>query len=474
MNTHAGHAHHEGRPETPELERSLVRHIAAARFEDLTPEAVEGARRTLLWSVATALAGAGAPGSDATARFVLAYEGKPASTVIGTGRRAPSSLAAFANAVFAKAHEYEDKFWLDKAGGFAMGFAIGPSCLAAAEAEGGVDGKTLLTAIAVGVDLQARLLSAIKGEISPVYTGWNSTYLFSNWGSAIAVGKVLGLPQEQLLDALGLIHAQACGNFQGQMEGVLGIRMQAGFAVRNAIQAVELARNGITGAHQFLSGRFGFYKLHYPNHEIDHRSITRDLGRNYLGARLGYKGYPCGVVAHPVLDAVRQLRPQIGGAQLRAVRVFGTPTLGIMAEPRERRLNPHNGIDAQFSLPWVIACTLRDGNLRLTHFDDGLIHDRELVAMAHKVTIDMSDSRDAVTVEMELMDGSVLKSEPVEYCRGHPNNPVPTEDMMAVFREHLSLSPVPMTSDEGERVLKHLLRLETVSDVRQVFGSLEG
>jgi 2-methylcitrate dehydratase PrpD len=470
LTTHVSHSTHEGRPETPPLEAELVRHIVGSRFADLTPEAVEGARRTLLWSMATALAGAGAPGSDAVLKFVLDHGGREAATVVGTGRRAPASLAAFANGVFAKAHEYEDKFWLDKAGGFAMGFAIAPAVLAAAEEEGGIDGRTVLTAIAVGVDIQARLLSAIRGEISPVWTAWNSTYLFSNYGATIAVGKVLGLSEEHMLDALGLVHAQACGNFQGQMEGVLGIRMQAGFAVRNAMNAVHLARNGISGAHQFLSGRFGFYKLHYPAHEIDRESITRGLGTDFLGARLGFKGYPCGVVAHAVLDAVLALRPRFDLGQLRHVRVFGTPTLGIMAEPRERRLNPHNGIDAQFSLPWVIACALRDGSLRLSHFDDGLVHDTGLVALAHKVSIDMKEGREAVTVEIELADRTILRSDPVEYCRGHPQNPVTTEEMAAVFRDHVPMSPVPLGREKAERALSLLLGIAEVDDVRQVFG----
>lgn len=461
-----------GRPETPELEAALVRHIAATRFADLDAETVDAARRTLLWAVATAVAGSAADGSDAVTRFVTAPGGHPQATLIGAGRKAPAAQAAFANAVYAKAHEYEDKYWLDTAGGFAMGFAIAPAVLAAAEAEGGISGEEVLTAIAVGVDLQARLLSAIRGEISPVQTGWNSTYLFSNYGTTIALGKVLRLSEEQLLDALGLIHAQACGNFQGQMEGVLGIRMQAGFAVRNAFHAVELARNGITGAHQFLSGRFGYYKLHYPNHTIDYDSILAGLGTNFLGKRLGFKGYPCGVVAHPVIDALRQLMPQFSLDDLEAVKVEGTPTLYIMALPRERRLNPHNAIDAQFSLPWALACTLRDGTLKLTHYDDALVSDAQLLGLAHKVSIDMQEGRDAVTVEVALKDGRTLRSEPVAFCRGHPDNPVPTEDMVETFREHLALARAPIPAPEGEALIDRFLNIASIRDVSTIFDAI--
>jgi len=454
---------------TPDLERRFVEYIHGTSYADLPEDTIDAARRTLLWSVAIAIAGAGAQGSDAIARFALDHGGREDATIIGIGRRAPAGLAAFANVCFAKAHEYEDKYWLDTDGGFAMGFAVAPAVLAAAEAEGGIDGQRVLAAIALGVDAQARLLSAIKSDLAPTHTGWNSTYLFCNYGATVGVAKVLGLSEAQMLDALGLIHAQAAGNFQGQMEGVLGIRLQGGFAVRNAIAAVELARLGITGAHQFLTGRFGFYKLHFPNHTVDYDDILRDAGRVFLGTNLGFKGYPCGVVAHPILDAVRQLRPKAALKDIRKIKVYGTTILGIMAEPREQRLNPRNAIDAQFSLPWVIACVLRDGNLRLSHFDDALVRNAEYLDIAHKVEIDMQEGRKAATVAFELADGTMLNSEPVEFCKGHPENPVTTEEMVDVLRSHLPLAPVPYTAEEGDRIISRLLAISELSDVRQVF-----
>jgi len=466
------HFEHEGHLKTPALEAAIARHIVSVRFEDLDAETIDAARRTLLWATATAVAGSAADGSDGVIRFVTASGGHQQATLIGTGLKAPAADAAFANAVFAKAHEYEDKYWLDNAGGFAIGFAVAPAVLAAAEAKGGVSGREVLTAIAVGVDLQARLLSAIRGGISPVWTPWNSTYLFCNYGATVAVGKVLGLDEEQMLDALGLIHAQACGNFQGQMEGVLGIRMQGGFAVRNAFHAVSLAQNGISGARQFLSGRFGFYKLHYPNHTIDYDSILNGLGKDFLGRHLGFKGYPCGVVAHPVLDAVRQLLPQFTLENLDTLIVEGSPTLYIMTEPRERRLNPHNGIDAQFSLPWVIACTLRDGTLKLNHFDDALVHNPDLIALAHKVEVDRQEGRESVTVEVRLKDGNVFRSEPVAYCSGHPKNPVTTETMIQVFKDHLSLAAKPIVAQKGDDLISRFVNVEQALHVSDLFNGL--
>ncbi len=456
---------------TPEREARLGAHVAGVRFDDLSAAAVDGARRTLLWHLATALAGSAAPGSDAILRFARAQGSGAEASVMGAAGRLPAISAAFANACFGKAHEYEDKYWLDSAGGFAIGFAVAPAALATAEAKGGVSGRDLLTAIAVAVDFQARMLEAIHDPISPDYTGWNSTYTFANWGTAVATAKVLGLDQSRVVDTLGLVHAQTAGNFQGQLEGVMGIRMQAGFSTRNGMTAAQLAAGGIGGARQALSGRFGFYKLYYHDRSVDLDSLTEGLGKDWRGARLGYKGYPCGVVAHPVLDAVRQLRDRAPVDRIRAIRVLGTPTLVIMSRPVERRQNPENAIDAQFSLPWVIACTLRDGMLRLDHFHDDLVTRPEFLDLTRKVEIDMAEGREAVTVEIELDDGTLLTSAPVRFCRGHPKNPVTTADMETFLHEAAAMAAVPLPGGAVDRLIGRVRQLEDLTDMR---GLMEG
>lgn len=459
-------------PRTPELEATLGAHVAGVRFDDLSDEAVNGARRTLLWHLATAFAGSAAPGSAAILRFARAQGTGAEATVMGADGRLPAISAAFANACFGKAHEYEDKYWLDAAGGFAIGFAVAPAALAMAEARGGVSGRDLLAAIAVAVDFQARMVEAIRDPISPDYTGWNSTYTFANWGTAVATARVLGLDGSQVVDTLGLVHAQTAGNFQGQLEGVMGIRMQAGYSTRNGMTAAQLAGLGIGGARQSLSGRFGFYKLYYHDRKVDMDSLAAGLGQVWRGARLGYKGYPCGVVAHPVLDAIRQLRDRAPVDRIRAIRVLGTPTLVIMSRPVDRRQNPENAIDAQFSLPWVVACTLRDGMLRLDHFDDDLVRRPEYLDLTRKVEIDMQEGREAVTVEIELTDGQVLISDPVMFCRGHPDNPVTTPEMEAFLHQAAAMAANPVPADRIDRLIDAIRRLEDLPDARDLTACL--
>ena len=468
-------SHHRiGELEVPDLERQLSEHVAAIRYQDLPGSTIEAARRAVMWFFATALPGSSAPGSEAVTRYALSYGGAPEATIVGTGAAAPAALAAFANAVFAKAHEYEDKYWLDETGGFAISFAVVPTVLAMAEARGGVSGREVLAAVAVAVDFQARMLLAVQGVLSPQRTGWNPTYLFSNYGAAVGAARILGLGAAGIRDTLGLVHAQACGNFQGQMEGVLGIRMQAGFAVRNGITAAKLAQGGITGAQQVFTGRFGYYRLHIPQYEVDLGALTRGLGSEWPGERLGFKGYPCGILAHPVLDAVLQLRDRAPLDSIAAIRVFAAPPLAFMAKPEDRRRRPLNVIDAQFSLPWGIACCLRDGMLRLTHFTEEMIRDPAYLDIAAKVTSTLEEGRRGATVEIELADGRVLTSDTVMFCRGHPENPLGIDDMVSVLCQDAGLAARPLDAGTARRLVDGVTRLEAMDDVRGLFGDLRG
>lgn len=462
--------------QAPELERELVDHVVGTGIADLPDDAVEGARRALLWFLATTVAGSGAPGSEAITAYAAELGGEGDAPILGTGMTTSPEAAAFANAAFAKAHEWEDKYWLSAGGGYAMGYAVVAAAIGAAQRAGGVDGRTLLTAIALATDVQARMLEAAvapdPAALSPTRTPWNPTYLFSNYGAAIAAGKVAGLDRDQLVNALGLTHAQACGNFQGQMEGVLGIRLQAGFVVRNGLTAVGLAQHGIDGSRQFISGKHGFYDLHFPGTPVDLAVLVRDLGRVFRGARLGFKAYPCGVVAHPVLDAARSVREAVDLGQVERVRVHGSLSLHIMSEPIAAKRRPRSAIQAQFSVPWVVACVLLDGDLRLDHFGPEALESTQLRRLAHSVEVVIEADRGGVVVEVVDSAGRTTTSVEVTAGKGHPDNPVTRDDMVAVYQEALRHAARTVPADTADTALAMALDVDAVEDVRELVRRL--
>ncbi|MBI2908082.1 MAG: MmgE/PrpD family protein [Chloroflexi bacterium] len=453
------------------IEKRLVRHVRETTFADLPEEAIDAARREVLWTLGTSVAGAGAPGSDQIVSFVRELGGREESTVIGFGDRVPASVAGLANGAFAKALEYEDKYWMDRGHGYAIGTAVVPAAFAMAERIGNVHGKVFLEAVALATDVQGRIVQSVPTSLN---TGWNATYFPASLGAAMAAAKLLRLGEEEFMNAMGLAYAQTTGNYQAQQEGVLGVRLQMGFAVRNGVTSAQLARLGVTGVHHFLTGKYGLYPLFFKSEPLDLDALTRDLGRWYSGIRLGFKAYPCGAVVHPVLDAVLSLVTCNGPSHesIEAVRVYGSTRMTIMVEPREARKNPRNHVDTEFSLPWAVACAIVDHKLSFSHFTDKALRDCRYAELARKVDAYMDDSRAGVYAEIQLTDGRVLRSRAIVAPKGHPENPQSTEEMVERYRDCVKFGPRPLSTQKTELAKDLVLKLQEVPDVSQVIRLL--
>ncbi len=458
----------ELRSMTPE--ERLVRHVCMTTYADLPAAALEAARREVLWCLGTSFAGASAPGSELVLAFAR-QTGQGRSTVVGHGSRIAPALAGFANGCFAKALEFEDKWWMDYGCAYAIGTAVVPAAFAMAEELGGVSGKDLLAAVAIATDVEARLIKVVPKAI---YTGWNPSYLFAAFGAAIAAGRLLRLNGTQMHHALGLAYAQAAGNRQSMLEGVLGNRLQMGFAVRNGVSAAQLAALGVTGAGEFLTGKFGLYALFFKEEEQRIEALTDNLGAHFLGSDLGFKAYPCCAATHPALDAIQSIlgdsdfRPE----RVESVAIFGSERMRITVEPRELRQVPKTQADAQFSMAWSAACLIVDRRLRLSHYTDATLGQQPYAALSAKVQTHLALDREQVSVEICLDGGCKLHSSTVQAPKGHPENPLSIEEIIDSSRDCVRHGPKSLPEAQTEQAMSLILQLQDVADVAEVIRLL--
>ncbi|MBI2906522.1 MAG: MmgE/PrpD family protein [Chloroflexi bacterium] len=450
------------------LEEQLIRHIKATSYSDLPAEAIDAARREVLWTLASCVSGAGAPGSDKIVAFVRQLGGPPEATVIGFGDRVAASTAGIANGAFAKALEYEDKLWLEGGGAYAIATSVVPAAFATAEHIGRVDGKDLLHAIALATDVQGRLVRAVPKSI---LTGWCSTYVFATFGATIAAGVLLGLTEEELINAMGLAYAQTTGNYQGtEEEGVLGLRLQMGFGVRNGITSAQLAKLGVTGVKHFLTGRHGLYPLFYKGEALDMDATTRGLGSEFLGAQLGFKAYPCCALIHAPLDATLSLVSEVATPDsIESVKVNVPVRIRRVVEPREPKLRPQNDVDSQFSIYWALACALADRRISLGHFSAQALGEQRYLELAPRIRVDLDMAdREGASVEIKLKDGRTLRSQTVLKAKGQPEKPLSMGEILDRYWDCLQFSPKPISKERATRAKDLILGLEEVADVAEI------
>src|SRR5580765_8089331 len=113
-----------------ELSHEFASFAAKCRFEDLPPDAIETAKKSILDLLGVSLAASGTvPAVRSVVELVRETGGVPECTILGSQQRAPALMAAFANGAMAHALDFDDM----GADGHHPTSSIVPAVFAAAE-----------------------------------------------------------------------------------------------------------------------------------------------------------------------------------------------------------------------------------------------------------------------------------------------------------------------------------------------------
>ncbi|MGE3916752.1 MAG: MmgE/PrpD family protein [Hyphomicrobiaceae bacterium] len=278
------------------INRQLSRWVAGLTFAQLPPDVVDRARGVTLQALSSSLLGHEFPETKQAIRLVEEDEqgAKGAISALVEGRRFSRAGAAFINAEMIFAGGKWDTFRM-------VGHpncAIIPAALMAAEATR-CSGREYLTGVVAGYEVMERLAADFEPAI--LARGYHSGALFSIFGAAAAIAKIMRLPEEQVHGALAQCVNLAAGNLEGGRSG--GRSVREGAAVRNALLAVGLARQGIPGGDTVFEGDAGFYFSYLGNKEghlshsfsgartADLAAITAELGKSWRFLETIYRIY---------------------------------------------------------------------------------------------------------------------------------------------------------------------------------------
>jgi 2-methylcitrate dehydratase PrpD len=458
--------------------RRLAQHASTLQYETLPPALIELAKQCVLDTLGVCI-GASTLASEApiVADYVRELGGKPESSVLGFGGKAPAPWAAFVNGSLGHMLDYDD------VGGGHVSIATIPVALALGEKREGLSGRDLITAFAAGSDLMTRFCLAIDVPDWQMSSGWFATQLFGFIGGAATAGRLLGLDPAQMENAFGIAFNQMSGSRQMAVGAATHMRsMQAGFSGQAAILSAELARRGIIGSKDAVEGRFGVFRNYIRTETPYWDALLGELGSRFpLLATHGFKVWPaCGYTRAPNA-AILKLRQQ---HDLRAEDVERLTIIGgnlatqQLCEPIERKRRPQTSIDGKFSIPFTSAVMMVHGNVRLRDYTPDGLRDPAVLAMADRVEYrpeqmksvhaagDYS-SASKPTVEIHTRDGNVLKHQ-ADRVPGDAKTPVELEFLEAKFRDCVSFSAKPIAKENIERALALIRELERVPDVIEI------
>ena len=402
----------------------IVEHLRRVASSELPEEVCVAAKKFTADTLAVGIAGAKAPWRAQV--LDMARGGPPDATVWGSGECLPFTAAAMVNAFQVHAQEFDPVH----EGAVVHPMAAVLACaLGWAEKHGGVSGEALIRAIVAGVDVAATL-----GLCSRAPMRFFRPANCSGFGATAALALLASLDETQVRDALGIYYGECAGTMQAHIEASPQLAMQMGFATRNAIAAVELARRGMPGPRAPISGQFGYFALF--DGAADPAPFDA-LGHAWRVCELSHKPFPTGRATHGGIDGVQRLIAEHG---LRADQI---KTGRFIVPPLTRRLvgrDPAPDMTvahARLCLPYCGAVCLQRGTVGLDDFSPAALADADTLALASRLSVvaDGNSDPNALTpirVELSLADGRTVGCDVAEVL-GSPARPLSHEAALAKF-----------------------------------------
>ena len=414
--------------------------------------------------IGLSLAGAETPFGRSTRSAALALSPPGPSRIVGSGERVAAPIAAFANASFAQALEFDDT---QNESIVHMSSPAVAAALALAETRR-VSGRELIVAVALANEISSRVGVVSPGQFHR--RGFHPTGLFAPFGITYLAGRLLRSDPDTLARGAGICGSFAAGLLECWVDGTQSKFLHSGWAAQSGITAATLAHEGVTGPPTVLEGRFGLFATHLQQPDVrkDLDRVTARLGVHWESRNASFKPYPAAHVLHPYVDAILRAREQHGIRPADVARIecpVAEFNVSIVCEPTAEKLAPASDSHARISLQYTIAEALYTGRLGKTAYSEGNLRNPEILALARRVHyyVDRGfpgPGRFTGAVRITLNDGRVI-SETQEHNLGSVENPMSAAQLRAKFDGN---ADGILNVGERDRLADEIDRLERLED----------
>jgi len=445
------------KPEAETLTKTLCGHLAAARFSDLTAAAVREARRGVLDWIGCALAGSNHKTITTLLAVLQETSGRPQATVFGRELRLGLLDAPLANGQMGHVLDYDDTHM----GGVVL-HASSPvlAALFALAERNPVSGADFILAYAVGFEAGVR-----SGRASPGHHkgGWHLTGTLGTIAAGAACGKLLELDRQRLTYALGIAATQAGGMQQNR--GTMCKSFHAGKAAANGVLAALLAERGFDSTQEIIEGKRGFSRIY--SDVAAPEQLTAGFGDRWLIETNGHKPYACGVVLHPLIDAVIAIRNRD------ALDPTAVSEISLRVNPLVLSITgvvePSTGLQSKFSTAHSAAVALLDGAAGIAQYSDAKAADPAVAALRRRVTAVADDALRKDEASVVITAGGRRHEVHIAHASGTVGNPMSDSAIEAKFMANAT--PV-IGRARAERARAFVLALETQSTVGELIALL--
>ncbi|MDB5861466.1 MAG: 2-methylcitrate dehydratase-like protein, partial [Ramlibacter sp.] len=371
----------------PPVTSLLARFVASHPSRGWTDAVDHEAHRTFLNWFGCAVGAAKHEAAEAAIAAVNELQPAPQATIAGRSERVDMASAALVNGITSHTFDFDDthlKTIIHPAG------PVASALLALAEHKG-MNGREVVDALVLGIDVACRLGNLVYPEHYD--RGWHITGTTGMLGAAAGCARLLKLDAQQTQMALGIAASQPIG--LREQFGTMTKPFHPGAAARAGLMSALLAAKGFTASPRALEAPRGWAQV--VSTKTAWNEATDELGERFEISFNSYKPFACGIVIHPSIDACVQLRDK--GVRPEQVERIELKVHSLVLELTGKK-EPADGLQGKFSVYHGCAAGLSFGRAGEDEYHDDIVNRPDMVALRRKVVATVDNSIDEASADV--------------------------------------------------------------------------
>lgn len=440
----------------------LANFVTNCTPEDISNDVFDAARDAVIDTLGVALAGSRESVAEIAADWVREIDARPSATVWGRTLASHPAEAAFANGVSAHALDFDDS---NPNGLGHISACVVPTVLTAGE-DSGASGEEVLAAYALGLEV-AGIIGRAFGRAHKGL-GWHPTATVGVLATTTAAARLYGLDAAELAHAWGNAASQVSGLLRNF--GTMTKSFHVGRAAQSGIIAARLAAQGFTADNAILDGKDNLFDVFAGSDASPIETVIEALADPWtiLNPGNNVKRWPCCYSSHRTIAAIFELMKEhnITAENVTEVSIGFLPG----GDASLVSTDPQTGLEGKFSIEYIVAAMLLDGELRMATFTDEMVQRpeiRRIIRRIHRVHIPDEKYYSGIDGYNDIVVTTKQDRFEVRETRisGSREWPVSDRERDAKFADCAS---AVLTSAETEALLGRIKEIPSAPDIRSL------
>jgi 2-methylcitrate dehydratase PrpD len=454
--------------------QKLAAFIEGTSLGAIPPKVVEKAKDLILNVIGSMLAGSTEKTGKIGIGLVKEAGGASHSTVVGGGFKSSAIMAALANGISAHATDQDDTDWRTVSH---PTVAVLPAVLALGEYIH-APGKKILESYILGIEAEGK----VGWGVFPMHheMGFHATGTLGHVGATAGACKILGLKVPEIETALGIMGSLVSGIRHNV--GSMTKPLHAGNAAHDGVLAATLAQRGFTSEGNVLESRYGFAETFGGKNAIPERMVA-DLGNPYLIESPGItiKANPCGTYGSVLVQGIQAMVKEyrFSPESIESIEFVLNPAVHAIMH----YAYPRDTLEAKYSLPFIVAVTLIDGEASLKQFTDEKTQDPAVKKIISKIKIHHHRSQaeaagtgkpsgvdlSTTHIAIKVKNGETY-SRVVDSAKGYVNQPLTDPEVLERFRSFAELVLPDPAIRKTIDLAKSLEKVKDIGELMSIIG----